>query len=140
MSSSSPSPAQHWVSIVTTAGSCHLSNRGSIHKAALHVCSALFARKGNISTFRVQHVPGCQKQVGSHLFTNSPVLFQPSTDKIQTPDHGVEGPAISGPCLPHYPYLGSLPISHSATLASLHSKRAKKLLPTAGPLHESLPP
>lgn len=70
----SSSPVQCQVFTVTRTHFCHLSSTGSIHKAALHGCFALFTRKGVISTFRVQHLPGCQKQVGSHVFTNSDVL------------------------------------------------------------------
>lgn len=67
------------------------------------------------------------KSKWAHMCLQTPMSCQSSAGKMQIPDRCLEGPARSEPCLPHYPCLGHSSHTHSATLASLNSKRANLL-------------
>lgn len=128
VSSSPLSAVQCQVSIVTKTYFCHLSSTASTHKAVLHGFSALFTKKGDISTLSLtlSWMPKASELTPVYKLSSA---CQSSAGKMQIPDHCPECPASSGPCLP---------LSHSVTLALLYSKRAT-LLPTPGPLYMLFP-
>lgn len=99
MSSSPLSAVQCQVSTVTRTSFCHLSSTASTHKAVLHGFSALFTKKGDISTLSLtlSWMPKASELAPVYKLSSA---CQSSAGKIQITDHCPECPAISGPCLP----------------------------------------